>query len=87
MYGLDIAGKLRGHGLLTSEGTLYPLLARLLRGGHVDTSWRESGQGAPRKYYSLTPAGKEALLTFVDAWGVFSHSVSDILKPVGGHDS
>jgi len=49
MYGLDIAGKLRGHGLLTSEGTLYPLLAPLLRSSHVDTSWRESGQGAPRK--------------------------------------
>ena len=87
MYGLDIAGKLRGHGLLTSEGTLYPLLARLRRSGLVDSSWRESGQGAPRKYYSLTPAGQDALAGFVDAWDVFSHSVSDILKPVGGQPS
>ena len=42
-------------GLVTSEGTLYPLLARLRRDGVVETTWRESLSGPPRRYYRLTP--------------------------------
>src|SRR6266496_4198168 len=54
----------RADGLLTSEGTLYPLLSRLRRDGVVDTTWRESPSGPPRRYYRLTPAGREALDRF-----------------------
>lgn len=34
-------------GLVTSEGTLYPLLGRLRRDGLVQTTWRESAAGPP----------------------------------------
>jgi PadR family transcriptional regulator PadR len=40
------------------EGTIYPILGRLDREGLVHSEWVESGQGPPRKYYSLTPAGR-----------------------------
>ncbi len=40
------------------EGTVYPILARLNRDGLVSSEWVESDQGPPRKYYSLTPAGR-----------------------------
>ena len=40
------------------EGTVYPILARLDRDGVVRTEWVESDQGPPRKYYSLTAAGR-----------------------------
>jgi len=36
-------------GLVTSEGTLYPLLSRLRREGVVETTWRESPGGPPRR--------------------------------------
>ena len=41
------------------EGTIYPLLSRLQRDGLLGYEWQESLQGPPRKYYSLTPLGRE----------------------------
>lgn len=84
MYGLDIANGLHDQGLLTSEGTLYPLLARLRRTGQVETSWRESSQGAPRHYYTLTAAGRESLAAFTGVWNDFQQSVSNILNSATG---
>ena len=84
MYGLDIAGGLQRRGLLTSEGTLYPLLARLRRNGLVETSWRESSQGAPRRYYTLTGTGRESLAAFAGVWKSFSAAVSETLTPTTG---
>src|SRR6478672_12039657 len=55
-------------GLVTSEGTLYPLLSRLRKEGVVDTTWRESPSGPPRRYYRLTPAGRSLLDAFAAEW-------------------
>lgn len=41
------------------EGTIYPILARLDRDGLVRGDWVESDQGPPRKYYGLTPPGRQ----------------------------
>ena len=84
MYGLDIANSLQRRGLLTSEGTLYPLLARLRLNGLVETSWRESAQGAPRRYYTLTATGQESLTAFASVWETFSTAVSDTLDSSTG---
>jgi PadR family transcriptional regulator PadR len=55
-YAFDIVRVLAGAGgLVTSEGTIYPLLARLRRDGLVTTTWRESEAGPPRRYYRITP--------------------------------
>lgn len=79
-YGLDIARELSlGGVLLSSEGTLYPLLARLRKAGQVDTSWRESTGGPPRRYYSLTSGGAESLLGFRSAWKLFRDAVDTAL--------
>ena len=42
--------------LVTSEGTVYPLLTRIRKEGLVETLWEESPQGPPRRYYRLTDA-------------------------------
>lgn len=84
MYGLDIANGLQQRGLLTSEGTLYPLLARLRRNGQVETSWRDSSQGAPRRYYTLTDAGRQSLSAFAGVWDTFSAAVTDTLESSTG---
>ena len=67
-------------GLVTSEGTIYPLLARLRRDGLVATAWRESDAGPPRRYYTITDAGRRVLDTFVGDWMRFRHAV-DVLLP------
>src|SRR3954462_9334207 len=66
-------------GLVTSEGTLYPLLSRLRREGVVETTWRESSEGPPRRYYRLTDDGHAALDAFSGEWERFRTSVDTLL--------
>jgi PadR family transcriptional regulator PadR len=66
-------------GMVTSEGTLYPLLARLRREGLVETTWRESPSGPPRRYYTLTARGEDVLEAFTAEWERFSRSVDGLL--------
>lgn len=79
-YGYDLVTELSEAGLLASEGTIYPLLSRLRKEELVRTSWRESPSGPPRRYYSLTPAGRAALGDFGRSWTDFKNSVDQILQ-------
>ncbi len=44
-----------------SNSKLYPLLHKLEHEGLVDSFWEPSRSGPDRKYYRLTPSGREAL--------------------------
>ena len=80
LYGLDIARRLAVDGILMSgEGTLYPLLARLRKAGLVDTTWQESVEGPPRRYYALTGDGQDALTAFTRTWKPFRDAVDSAL--------
>ena len=80
MYGFELARELGARGrIIASEGTLYPLLARLRRNGFVETSWRESNAGPPRRYYRLTRDGELALASFKKQWRGFRDAVDEIL--------
>jgi PadR family transcriptional regulator PadR len=50
------------------EGTVYPLLARLVREEMVTTTWRMGDTAQPRKYYAVTPRGREAFLAMASSW-------------------
>src|SRR4051794_41873226 len=61
-YGFDIVRTLGAiDGMVTGEGTLYPLLSRLKKDGHVTTQWRETDAGPPRKDYAITGDGRRGL--------------------------
>jgi PadR family transcriptional regulator len=80
-YGFDLVRGLGDvDGLITSEGTIYPLLSRLRRDGLVETTWQESPNGPPRRYYELTPAGHKALEVFTGEWDRFTQAVGRLLK-------
>jgi PadR family transcriptional regulator PadR len=70
-------------GLVTSEGTIYPLLSRLRRDGLVASAWRESESGPPRRYYSLTDTGARALDDFASEWSRFRDAVDQLLSEPG----
>ena len=79
-YAFEIVRTLAGAGgLVTSEGTIYPLLARLRGGGLVTTTWRESDVGPPRRYYRMTPAGVTAHEAFIGEWRQFRDAVDRLL--------
>ena len=82
-YGFELVRALSTAELVTSEGTIYPLLARLRQDGSVETSWRESTQGPPRRYYTLTAQGKASLDFFITEWRRFCGAVEGILEPGG----
>lgn len=79
-YGVELVRRLGAERTLTTtEGTLYPLLSRLRRTGWVETSWRESPSGPPRRYYALTPGGRAALDHFRVEWVAFRDTVDRIV--------
>jgi PadR family transcriptional regulator PadR len=79
-YAFEMIEALGQTGMLTTEGTLYPLLSRLRRDGLVKTQWRESKDGPPRRYYELTADGRRALSGFRNEWSSFRASVDGILQ-------
>lgn len=82
LYGFELVRALSAiDGMVTGEGTMYPLLARLRQQDLVDTTWQESAHGPPRRYYRLTPAGRQALAEFAAAWAVLRDSVNELLAP------
>ena len=83
-YGYELAQQLDESGLgQVKGGTLYPLLARLEKAGHVFTEWREGQQGPGRKYYALTDGGHRYLDQQTDQWTEFSELIAQLLKPKG----
>ncbi len=86
LYGFDLVRRLGDiEGMVTSEGTIYPLLSRLRREGWVSTTWRESESGPPRRYYATTAAGRHALAGFGLEWRRFRDSVDSVLETGPGH--
>lgn len=80
MYGLELAEALVERKLTASEGSLYPLLARLKTAGLVDTRWEEGGSGRRRKYYEITARGAEQLRQFSTVWNELSGQVQELLE-------
>ncbi len=68
-YGYEIVQALRDYGFgAISEGTVYPLLLRLEKGGLISARFMDSDLGPKRKYYTLTDPGREELTAF---WASF----------------
>lgn len=84
LYGLEILARLQSDsGLVVSDGTVYPLLSRLKALGLVKSEWVESDAGHPRKYYTLTAAGRQRTTEMAAMWSRFSSSMGKLLAPVG----
>jgi PadR family transcriptional regulator, regulatory protein PadR len=75
-YASDIIKELKEAKVIVVEGTLYPLLTRQKNAGLLSYRWEESQQGPPRKYYELTPEGKEYLKDLDNSWDELVESVN-----------
>ena len=83
-YAFDLVRELAAlDGMVISEGTIYPMLARMRRDGTVETTWRESPSGPPRRYYRLSAAGRKALLGFKQEWSTFRDAVDHVIEGGG----
>lgn len=77
-YTTDLINKLKEDQMIVVEGTLYPLLTRQKNAGLLSYRWEESPQGPPRKYYSLTPKGKDYLSELEQGWDKLVDKVNSI---------
>jgi PadR family transcriptional regulator, regulatory protein PadR len=83
LYGLEIIRFLEQHSqLVLAEGTVYPILNRLKAEAMLTSEWVEADAGHPRKYYSLTDAGRQRLRLMAAAWTDFARGVDNLLQPV-----
>jgi PadR family transcriptional regulator, regulatory protein PadR len=67
-YGLELVEILNRANLGISEGSIYPLLARLKNEKKVTAQWIDSDVGHAHKYYELTPLGRSTLKAMIAAW-------------------
>ncbi len=81
-YGYSLIQQLAEQGLEIEEGTLYPLLRRLEKQGLLQSEW-EVGESRPRKYYQISPAGRDVLATLRQDWAETVGMMDNILKGKG----
>ena len=77
-YAPRIISELKAAEMIVVEGTLYPILTRQKNQGLLTYRWEESPQGPPRKYYSLTPEGREALAQLDSSWDTLVAQIENI---------
>ena len=77
-YAPAIISELKSAEMIVVEGTLYPLLTRMKNAGYLTYRWEESLQGPPRKYYTLTEAGRAHLAMLDEAWDSLVEQINAI---------
>ncbi len=84
-FGLELVRDLsHADGLLTSQGTVYPLLSRLRDAGWVTSRWKHEDDQRPRRYYSITDQGRDHLTAFRAEWSAFAAAVDTVLRVDAG---
>ena len=83
LYGYQIAKELEtasNGGLPLKQGTLYPVLRSLEAAGLLLSRVEPSVSGPPRRYYSITDAGRQVLVAWRDVWKLTRDFVDAILE-------
>jgi PadR family transcriptional regulator PadR len=72
LYGYEIARGLEtaggAAGSIVKQGTLYPVLRALERAGLLQSRIGPSDAGPPRRYYEVTPDGRQTLADWRVVW-------------------
>jgi len=83
-YGYQLVQRINAQpGLNLNEPTVYPLLARLLREGHLATRTVPSPQGPPRRYYRLTTSGVARYEQMLRMWRAAQQSLDHLIEEGG----
>lgn len=83
MYGYQLVQEIErqsGGTLITQEGSLYPVLYKLLDAGHISDRKVLVGKRMQRVYYRLEPSGKEYLRTLVREYKDITQGVFNIIE-------
>ena len=67
----------------TKDSALYPVLKRLQENHYVET-YDQPFQGRNRKYYTITPEGREQCRQLRSEWSLFKQVIDEIVD--GGNE-
>lgn len=83
-YGYDVLRRLRGSGLTeVGDASVYGTLRRLYAAGALTSYVVPSDEGPHRKYYGITPAGRDRLDRQTKDWASFADAVTALLhRPI-----
>jgi PadR family transcriptional regulator PadR len=82
LYGYEIARRLTvesGEASPFKQGALYPVLRNMSASGLLTSRVVPSYSGPPRRYYRITPLGREVLASWRDAWSATRSFVDAIV--------
>ena len=83
-YGYEIVADIKERtkgALALAEGNIYPALHQLEGEGYITSYWREVEPGVPpRKYYRLTPRGKDLHERMVEEWKDYAAAIARLIK-------
>lgn len=78
-YGYEIVQELKTiEELSVSESTVYPILSRLRNEGLLKVRDVPSPSGPPRRYFSLTVAGKLRVAEMNAYWDLLGKAINDL---------
>jgi transcriptional regulator len=83
MHGWGIAQRIQQTSdevLTINQGSLYPSLHRLERGGWIRSEWGTSENNRRAKYYRLTRSGRKRLDEETESWNVVSTAIHRVLQ-------
>jgi transcriptional regulator len=66
--------------LQVSDGSLYPALHKLEKGGWITAEWKTSELGRRAKFYSLTRLGRRQLEKQAADWARLSSAITDVVR-------
>ena len=89
MYGYQLVQETAsssGGRITTQEGSLYPVLYRLLDQGLISDQKVQVGKRMTRVYYHLEPAGEARLLELIREYKETTQGVFEIIREEGDTD-
>jgi PadR family transcriptional regulator PadR len=90
LYGYEIARRLSGDGDSGGPfklGALYPVLRNLSAAGLLSSRVVPSYSGPPRRYYRITPLGRETLASWRTAWNATRDFVDSTLNRAAAQET
>ena len=88
MYGSQIAkeiGAKAGGESFLKQGAIYPVLRSLHASELLSSRVEVSVSGPPRRYYAISPLGREALETWRGVWSDLRAFVDTLIGPGGAN--
>lgn len=62
------------------EATLYTAFKRLEEAGYIRSYWGDEATGARRRYYAITPGGREAYGRMMKEWQEASSLIEKLIR-------